>query len=232
MKTRCPFSDCLHVFEVLDELAVKPFTCDSCLREFTVRSLERHEAVDRVVRLHQEAGTLFEVEKFELAASLPQVVAVLEDVRSLWNVGSMFRTADGAGCRHLFLTGITGYPPRKEIEKTSLGAESVIGWHYAGNSMSVLPALKKLGYTILCLEKDENSLPLSCVIDQGCLELPLCIVVGNEVTGLYRETLLASDHTCHLPMRGIKTSLNVAVAFGIAAYQIAAGFELSGSGAA
>lgn len=221
MKTRCPFIDCNFCFEVADALSFKIATCQGCGREITIRSLERHVAVDRVVTTHRESATLFEMEEFSRAETVPRIVGVLEDIRSLWNVGSMFRTADGAGCEELILTGITGYPPRKEIEKTSLGAESVIRWSYAANSMSVLPALKSLGYCVLALEKDERSTLMSSVIDARQLRFPLCVVVGNEVTGLYRETLNIADHVCHLPMRGIKSSLNVAVAFGIAMYQIA-----------
>lgn len=221
MKTRCPFGDCAHIFDAGDDMAYKPGICAACSRPITIRSLERHEAVDHVVEKHRANGTLFLPELFQQQSPLPRMVAVLEDIRSLWNVGSMFRTADGSGCQHLIVTGITGYPPRKEIEKTSLGAEAVVSWNYAANSMSVIPEFKKLGYQILSLEKDEKSLPLSTVIGGNLLRFPLCIVVGNEVTGLYLETLQASDYICHLPMRGMKTSLNVAVAFGIAAYKIA-----------
>lgn len=221
MKTRCPFSDCTNIYEVGDDMSYKSGVCPACNRAVTIRSLERHEAVDGVVSKHDVLGNLFREDLFGQITPLPRIVAVLEDIRSLWNVGSMFRTADGAGCQHIILTGITGYPPRKEIEKTSLGAEAVVSWHYAANSMAVIPALKRLGYQILALEKDEKSLPLSTAIRSELLSFPLCIVVGNEVTGLYIETLQASDYICHLPMRGMKTSLNVAVAFGIAAYKIA-----------
>lgn len=164
MKTRCPFGDCAHIFDAGDDMAYKPGICAACSRPITIRSLERHEAVDHVVEKHRANGTLFLPELFQQQSPLPRMVAVLEDIRSLWNVGSMFRTADGSGCQHLIVTGITGYPPRKEIEKTSLGAEAVVSWNYAANSMSVIPEFKKLGYQILSLEKDEKSLPLSTVI--------------------------------------------------------------------
>lgn len=220
MKTRCPFVDCKSTFEVHEELGFGVVQCPNCSSRISVRSIERYEAVEKVVKVHQERGTLFSLDTFSALQPLPRIVVLLEDIRSLWNVGSMFRTADGAGCEHLILTGITGYPPRKEIEKTSLGAESVIGWTYASHSMEVLPFIKELGYQILSLEKDERSVGLTQALDEQLIRMPLCIVVGNEVTGLYHETLGISDLICHLPMRGMKTSLNVAVAFGIASYQI------------
>lgn len=222
MKTRCPFANCMTEFDVADELSFKASDCPGCHTAITVRSLERHVAVDKVVAMHRANATLFEQDSFSKRAVQPTIIGVLEDVRSLWNVGSMFRTADGAGCEELVLTGITGYPPRKEIEKTSLGAESTIGWRYAANTACVLPHLRSAGYTIVALEKDDNSRLLSEVLEAGTLNRPLCVVVGNEVTGLYKETLDLADFVCHLPMRGMKTSLNVAVAFGVAMYQICA----------
>lgn len=221
MFTRCTFTDCNLTFEVADELAYKPVLCEQCKRLISVRSLERHVAVEKVIAHHEQNGTLFDASRFDQEKKIPQVIGVLEDIRSLWNVGSMFRTADGGGCQSLVITGITGYPPRKEIEKTSLGAESVVEWSYAPNTMHVLPILKDHGYFILALEKDDRSELLSKILESGTVTLPLCVVVGNEVTGLYRETMDIAHQICHLPMRGMKTSLNVAVAFGIAMYQIA-----------
>jgi 23S rRNA (guanosine2251-2'-O)-methyltransferase len=148
------------------------------------------------------------------------MVAILEEVRSLWNVGSMFRSADGAGFSHLFLIGITGCPPRREIAKTSLGAEDYVAWNYAGSSLSVISSLKALGYQIVALEKTTGSFPLKSAQQDDSLRTPLCLVVGSEVKGIYAETLVASDLILDLPMRGFKESLNVAVAFGIASYAI------------
>lgn len=147
-------------------------------------------------------------------------MAILEEVRSLWNVGSIFRSSDGAGFSHLFLIGITGCPPRKEIAKTSLGAEDYIAWNYAENSLSVIQSLKLLGYQIIALEKTDSSISLSSAIQGNLLKTPLCLIMGSETKGIYAETLALSDLIVDLPMRGFKESLNVAVAFGIAAYAI------------
>lgn len=166
----------------------------------------------------------------DLDTSNIELTALLDDVRSLWNVGSVFRSADGAGFDALFLTGITGTPPRKEIAKTSLGAEDHIHWFYAGNALSLIQKLKREGIFILALEYttgERPSIPLREAIAENRITLPLCLCVGNEVTGLSAEVLAESDLICHLPMRGFKESLNVAVAFGIAAYEISetAGIE-------
>src|SRR5262249_30978207 len=139
--------------------------------------------------------------------------AIVEDVRSLWNVGSVFRTADGSGFSQLYLCGITGCPPRKEITKTSLGAEQSVSWQYFRNVLEIIPALKKDGVMIVGLESTPDSVPLSEALARKQLRAPLCVVVGNEVTGLSAEALLSCDIVCHLPMRGVKESLNVAVAY-------------------
>jgi len=162
-----------------------------------------------------------------IAAAAAPFVVVVEDVRSLWNVGSMFRTADGAGCSLLVLCGITGCPPRKEIAKTSLGAEDNVPWLYAASVTDVVPILKDSGFQIVGLEVSSgiDGLPESVALKEALaakkVNTPLCLLVGNEVTGLSIEALSGCDLVCHLPMRGIKESLNVAVAFGIAAYDIA-----------
>jgi tRNA G18 (ribose-2'-O)-methylase SpoU len=146
---------------------------------------------------------------------------LIEDVRSLWNVGSIFRTADGAGFGRLYLCGITGCPPRPRIAKTSLGAEEHVPWEYHAGALEVLPSLKAAGARVLGLEHTERSRPLGEVLGRGQVRAPVCLVVGNEVAGISAETLAACDLVCHLPMRGMKASLNVAVAFGIGAYLLA-----------
>lgn len=153
-------------------------------------------------------------------------VAVAEDVRSLWNVGSIFRTADGAGIKALYLAGITGTPPRKEIAKTSLGAEDSVPWSYVRTTTELIPHLKNAGMFILGLEYCRalpgypDSIPLREALAEQLIPRRVCVIVGNEVTGLTAETMSACDRLCHLPMRGLKESLNVAVAFGIAAYML------------
>lgn len=150
----------------------------------------------------------------------PPFAAALEDVRSLWNVGSMFRTADGAGFSELYLCGITGCPPDAALAKVSLGAEEHIRWEHYRGVLDVLPDLARAGVTVVALEPVADSRPLADVLAEGALSVPLCLVMGNEVEGLSPEARASASLVCHLPMRGSKTSLNAAVAFGIAAYVI------------
>jgi tRNA G18 (ribose-2'-O)-methylase SpoU len=144
-------------------------------------------------------------------------VALLENVRSLWNVGSMFRTADGAGIGRLILTGITAHPPRKEISKTALGADEVVAWEYDPDPPAAARRLRAAGYRLLALETGEASVPWSAVVPDG----RLCLIVGHEVAGVSAALCALADQCVALPMRGLKDSLNVAVAFGVAAYGLA-----------
>jgi tRNA G18 (ribose-2'-O)-methylase SpoU len=154
----------------------------------------------------------------DVVGRISPISAIVEDVRSLFNVGSIFRSADAAGVGQLYLCGITGCPPRKEIVKASLGAENYIPWQYSAHPLDIVPALKAQGVTLLGLERTESSLPLIDVLADNQLRKPLCFVVGNEVDGISPELLASCDAVCHLPMKGTKESLNVAVAFGVAAY--------------
>ncbi len=150
-----------------------------------------------------------------------KLVVVLDDIRSLHNVGAVFRTADAAGFSHVFLAGITGVPPRKQIAKVSLGAEDWIPFSYHSFLPDIILPLKKQGYSILALEKNASSRPLYNELMEKKLSLPLCLVLGNEVQGVSPEALALADHVCHLSMRGQKESLNASVAFGVAAYFLA-----------
>lgn len=193
--------------------------CPGCDRSVSVRPLDVILEIDRKAQQIAHPLKTLDTGKFQL-------MGLLDDIRSLWNVGSIIRTADGAGFDALFLCGITGTPPRKEIAKTSLGAEDHIEWYFAPTPASLIPVLKQQGIFIVGLEYlAEQSVDLKEAIDARKLTLPLCLCVGNEVAGLSAETVDQCDIICHLPMRGFKESLNVAVAFGIAAYQIADGLE-------
>jgi tRNA G18 (ribose-2'-O)-methylase SpoU len=220
METRCPFGDCWAVFAsplpAEDPKATRPVvgSCPSCKRRASFKPLSV------LLKLERNAGHQSELRP---TAQIPLTVLV-EDVRSLWNVGSIFRSADGAGFGQLFLSGITGCPPRKEIAKTSLGAEDHLIWNYYLSAVDILPRLKAEGVLIVGLERIADSVDLEQAIDNGNLRTPLCLVVGNEVTGLSAEALNMCDIVCHLPMRGFKESLNVAVAFGIASYLLSSAF--------
>ena len=149
------------------------------------------------------------------AARLPFVV-VLNNIRSLHNVGSIFRTCDAVGVKKLWLCGITGYPPNKQLCKTSLGAEDCVRWEYASDVLRIVDAYKKEGYTIAFLEQMENSLDVADYATSN----PVCLVVGNEINGVDEELIPFCDVALEIEMMGIKNSLNASVAFGIAAYYI------------
>lgn len=233
IETRCPFSDCLAVFLLplssQDPKASRPIAgvCPTCNRRASFKPLSILLKLERQVGQHSVLqpgletvnGSDQSISPYPFALS-----ALVEDVRSLWNVGSIFRSADGAGFGQLFLSGITGCPPRKEIAKTSLGAEDHLVWSYHLSAVDVIPQLKKSGVLIVGLERNQQSIDLEQTLSADKLQTPLCLIVGNEVTGLSVEALDLCDVVCHLPMKGFKESLNVAVAFGVAAYLLSSKF--------
>lgn len=144
------------------------------------------------------------------------IVAVLHNIRSRENVGSIYRTADAAGVSKLYLCGITPRPPHEKISKTALGAETWVPWEYFNQTWRLLEKLKKDGYHVVALEKAKNSKNIFEMKKKS----PLALVVGNEVRGLDRNLLRRADAVAAIPMLGRKESLNVAVAFGVAVYVI------------
>lgn len=143
-------------------------------------------------------------------------VAVLNNIRSLYNVGSVFRTADGAGVEKIFLCGITGHPPDSKISKTALGAEKEVPWEYRPEASEVLKELKEKGYQVVLLEQLQQSVSFETFIPNP----PVCLVIGNEISGVSEELLDFCDRTIEIEMAGLKNSLNVTVAFGIVAYHM------------
>ncbi len=133
------------------------------------------------------------------------------------NVGAIFRTADGAGVKKIFLTGYTACPPRKDISKTALGADEKVRWEYHKDPFLLIEKLKKEGVKIVALEKNDSSKNL---LSSNCFTSPACMIVGNEIEGVSTELLALTDDVYHIPMRGEKVSLNVSVAFGIAIYNL------------
>lgn len=144
-------------------------------------------------------------------------VAIAENIRSLHNVGAIFRAADGAGVSWVFLAGLTGCPPRTEIAKVALGAEDAVSWQHVWNVDFLLKRLKRDGYQLVALERCEGACPLP----QFRPQWPLALMVGNEVSGLTQRALRHADAVVDIPMRGSKKSLNVSVAFGVAAFRLA-----------
>ncbi len=148
--------------------------------------------------------------------------ALLDNVRSAFNVGSILRCADAAGLRRVHLCGVTPTPthPRvaKQVAKTALGAECSVPWAYAANALDAAAALRAEGATLWALEEGPGALSL---FDAPLPARPLALVVGSEVTGVDPGLLALCDRVVCLPMRGVKRSLNVAVAFGVAALLLA-----------
>lgn len=151
---------------------------------------------------------------------------ILHDIRSAYNVGAIFRTADGAGVSKIYLTGYTPCPPDKNklrktqadkmIEKTALGAEKTIAWEKYENLENLLKELKKEKIEIIALEKTKNSAD----IKKFKPSFPAALILGNEVDGVPRAVLKKCDAIVSIPMRGKKESLNVSVAAGIAMYEL------------
>ncbi|MDY6846417.1 MAG: TrmH family RNA methyltransferase [Chloroflexota bacterium] len=148
-----------------------------------------------------------------------EMVVILDNIRSAYNVGAIFRTADGAGAKRLFLCGITPTPARGAgIEKTALGAENHIPWDYHPNALNLVEKLKSDGLNLMALERTASSLPIYDFRPDPSDRRLLALIVGNEKAGVDPGIIDLCEHVLALPMVGEKGSLNVAVAFGIAAY--------------
>jgi tRNA G18 (ribose-2'-O)-methylase SpoU len=151
---------------------------------------------------------------------------LLDNIRSIWNVGSIFRTADGLGISKLYLCGITPTPENKAIRKTSLGAERNVAWEYSRNALETAKRLKTDGIILIALEHDVRAKTLE-TIDELSLQ-NTALILGNEVTGVDPELLDLSDQIVHIPMKGQKSSFNVEVAFAIAVYALRSKMDMSG----
>lgn len=143
------------------------------------------------------------------------IAAVLDNIRSAYNVGSMFRTAECAYISELVLCGITAKPPHKEVEKTALGTTQLVPWRYFPDTLEAVQALKGEGWKIVALEITDQSFPIQSL---GEGDFPLALVVGNEVSGVDDRVLASADLVVEIPQFGKKESLNVAVAFGVAVF--------------
>ena len=151
-----------------------------------------------------------------------ELVIVLHNIRSLHNVGSVLRTADGAGVAKVYMTGYTPSPTdemgrvRKEITKTALGAESSVAWEYAPDVSRTIAKLKKDGFSIVALEQSDGAVDYRSFVVKGSVAL----IAGNEVRGLSSALLEKADASIVIPMRGKKESLNVSVAVAIVTYKL------------
>lgn len=154
------------------------------------------------------------LEEFPNAIRNP-IYALADNIRSLYNVGSIFRSSDGALLNRLYLTGFTPHPPRKEIDKTALGSTQTVRWKYIKNPLEAIAEMKEQKIKICLLELTSHSKPY---YDLDLHDFPICLVIGNEITGVSKEVVAAADMAIEIPMYGHKQSLNVAVAYGIVLY--------------
>lgn len=168
-------------------------------------------------------------EEFKASEKMPLVV-VLNDVRSMYNVGSVFRTADAFRVESIYLCGITACPPHQEIHKTALGAEDTVEWKYSQSALETVQLLKTAGYTIFSIEQCEGSAKLQdlpstmdCIAKKDTFSgsHKVAIVLGNEVKGVNQDVVNASDYCLEIPQFGTKHSLNVSTAAGMVIWEFA-----------
>ena len=159
------------------------------------------------------------VDEFRQSEKIP-VVAVLENVRSAYNVGSVFRTADAFLLDGVYLCGYTAFPPHKEIRKTALGAEETVHWQHFKKVTDAINELRQAGYQIFAVEQAEKSTPLHLF---GSPEGKIALVFGNEVTGVEQSTIALCDGCVEIPQLGTKHSLNISVAAGVVLWEVVKG---------
>ncbi len=154
------------------------------------------------------------------------IYVVLDNIRSLHNVGAIFRTSDAVLVEKIYLCGITGHPPRKQITKTALGAEELVPWEYREDASAVLRELKADGVQVVAVELAEGAEHYAKFDYQS----PVCLVFGHEVEGVSEAVMKEIDHAVYLPMLGRANSLNVATCYGIMVYEVLKSLDLGYNG--
>jgi len=156
------------------------------------------------------------VEEFRQSEKIP-VIAVMENIRSAYNVGSIFRTADAFLLEGVYICGYTAYPPHKEIKKTALGAEDTVSWKHFKNIAEAVDDLKAQGFKVYAVEQAVDSWKLgSFAVDDD----KVAVIFGNEVTGVEQSTIALCDGVIEIPQLGMKHSLNVATAAGVVLWEL------------
>lgn len=166
--------------------------------------------------LHAEILEKRLTEQQAIAAQRHPITLMVDNIRSLYNVGSMFRTADSALLKEIILCGYTPHPPRKEIEKTALGATNTVPWRYFTEPEKAVETLRAEGNRILAVEIAEKHRMYD---ELKAEDYPLVLIVGNEITGISDSVMALADDVLEIPMYGVKHSLNVSVAAGIVLYE-------------
>ena len=157
------------------------------------------------------------VEEFRQSDKVP-IIAVLENVRSAYNVGSVFRTADAFLIEAIYICGYTAYPPHKEIKKTALGADETVAWKQFKNISEAIADIRQLGYKVYAVEQAVDSYKLQAISYEP--DEKIAIVFGNEVTGVDQSTIEQCDGCIEIPQLGMKHSLNISVAAGIVLWEL------------
>ncbi|MFT4669131.1 MAG: 23S rRNA (guanosine2251-2'-O)-methyltransferase [Flavobacteriaceae bacterium] len=153
-----------------------------------------------------------------IASEKTPLIIILDNVRSLNNIGSVFRTADAFLVKKIYLCGITATPPHKDIQKTALGATDSVSWEYAENTMDVVNRLKSEGVFIASIEQSEHSIALDDFFLRK--ETTYAVIFGNEVKGISQEVVSESDIVIEIPQHGTKHSLNISVSTGIVIWDL------------
>ncbi len=174
----------------------------------------------RTIEMHR-----LTVEEFKEASKLPLIV-VLDDVRSLYNVGSVFRCCDAFRVEAVYLCGITATPPNAEIHKTALGGEESVDWLYFDSADAAVKQLHSTGYFVYSIEQVEGSTSLETLVLDPRKQY--AVVLGNEVKGVQQNVIDASDGCLEIPQFGTKHSINVSVAAGIVVWEFAKSLLLPG----
>jgi tRNA G18 (ribose-2'-O)-methylase SpoU len=164
----------------------------------------------------EELGRI-SIDQFKESEKIP-VCILLDNIRSLHNVGSAFRTADAFRVEKIYLTGITGTPPHREIQKTALGATESVDWEYVESPAAAIAELKRKGYQIVIVEQTTDSIPLQTFSGQAGVKY--CLVFGNEVEGVSEEAIELGDVALEIPQLGTKHSLNISVCLGIVLWDV------------
>lgn len=157
------------------------------------------------------------VEQYREMEKIP-VKVLLDNVRSMYNVGSVFRTSDAFKVEEVILSGITGCPPHPEISKTALGAEQSVAWRYEKDALKAVKDMKKEGWLVCVLEQAHSSIPLQRFFCAP--NLKYLLIAGNEVEGVNQEIVDLADFILEIPQFGVKHSLNVSVSVGIALWEM------------
>ena len=184
-------------------------------KELLLQHTNRNDIIMRKLKITEL--NRISIEEFKEADKLPLVV-VLDDIRSLHNIGSVFRTADAFRIECIYLCGITATPPHPEMHRTALGAEFTVDWKYVNNAVETVDNLRSEGYVVYSVEQAEGSI----MLDELTLDRSkkYAVVMGNEVKGVQQEVIDHSDGCIEIPQYGTKHSLNVSVTAGIVIWDL------------